>query len=300
MIDILILGNRGYIGSYLTSILHDKYNITGIDIGWDDTDKKSTDYRSLDEKFLDTFDVIILLAGHSSVKMCDNNVISSFNNNVRNFIELLSKVNNQKFIYASSSSIYGSVLKTGEIASEDMDKYVAMNYYDLTKYQIDKYSELSNTQYYGLRFGTVNGHSPVLRTDVMINSMVNSSFINNHLKVYWGGIHRPILGIHDLKRAIEAIVDCNEDNRGIYNLASFNSTTIEIGKEVSEIMKCCIKEETSVDNYTKPYDFQIDSSSFMKTFNFRFEETVESITISLKNNFDKCVKTSRNEAVKYR
>ena len=39
--------------------------------------------------------------------MCDDK-FGSWNNNVRNFANLLSKLNGTKFIYASSSSVYGN------------------------------------------------------------------------------------------------------------------------------------------------------------------------------------------------
>jgi len=40
------------------------------------------------------------------------------------------------------------------------------NYYDLSKWVIDLYSNLAKVEAYGLRFGTVCGASPNLRTDV--------------------------------------------------------------------------------------------------------------------------------------
>ena len=102
MKNILVLGNRGYIGSYLCYAFSKKYNITGIDIGWFDKSVPSIDYRTLSKQDLKKFDIIILLAGHSSVRMCEGDLISSFKNNVVNFVELLTKVGKQKLIYASS------------------------------------------------------------------------------------------------------------------------------------------------------------------------------------------------------
>lgn len=300
MKNILILGNKGYIGSYLEYSLSERYNITGIDIGWFVEEKCPTDYKNLTEQYLDNYDAVILLAGHSAVRQCETDMSSSFKNNVANFVDLLSKINTQKLIYASSSSIYGSVLREGEIANENHPEYVSANYYDLSKYIIDQYATLSGKECYGLRFGTVNGFSPRLRTDIMINAMVNSALSNGHVKVFEGGIHRPILGIRDLGRAMEAIINSDKQNAGIYNLASLNSTSGEIGKQVSEIMGCELIEDTPLTaNKSKPYDFQIDSSKFIETYNFNFQETVETITLSLKNNFDKCVKFSRHYEVKY-
>jgi UDP-glucose 4-epimerase len=45
------------------------------------------DYSKLD------FDTIILLAGHSSVKMSEGDLTSCYHNNVTNFVELLDRIN---------------------------------------------------------------------------------------------------------------------------------------------------------------------------------------------------------------
>jgi len=300
MKNILILGNKGYIGSYLEYALSEKYNISGIDIGWFVKDCSPIDYKTLTKKYLSNYEAIVLLAGHSAVRQCEGDLGSSFENNVVNFVGLLNKIDNQKLIYASSSSIYGSVLGAGEVATEDLSRYVSTNYYDLSKYVIDQYAKLSGKQCYGLRFGTVNGFSPRLRTDIMINAMVNSASINGHVKVFEGGIHRPILGIRDLGRAVEAIIDSGKENAGTYNLASLNSTSGEIGLEVSRIMECELIEDIPLTaNKSKPYDFQIDSSRFISAYNFEFKESVESIALSVKNNLNKCIKSSRHEEVQY-
>lgn len=300
MKNILLLGNKGYIGSYLEYALSEKYSISGVDIGWFEAASGPIDYKTLTRGYLSNYEAVILLAGHSAVRQCEGDLTSSFENNVVNFVNLLNKIDKQKLIYASSSSIYGSVLGAGEIASEDLSRYVATNYYDLSKYVIDQYAKLSGKQCYGLRFGTVNGFSPRLRTDIMINAMVNSAHANGHVKVFEPAIHRPILGIRDLGRAVESIIDSNEQNAGTYNLASLNSTSGEIGLEVSKIMECELIEDVPLTaNKSKPYDFQIDSSKFIETYNFEFKESIESITLSLKNNLNKCTKSSRHEEMQY-
>jgi nucleoside-diphosphate-sugar epimerase len=249
---------------------------------------------------------VILLAGHSSVKMCDRDMVSSFNNNVVNFINLLSKISlDQKFIYASSSSVYGNT--NYDIVKEDYMYFDPNNYYDLTKHTIDLYAMKSEKNIYGLRFGTVNGWSPNLRTDVMINSMVNSALIDGHIKLYIKHIMRAILGIDDLVDAIQTIIDSDKNYPGIYNLASFNKTAEEIAIGVSKEINIPIKEYdcvslekiTNVKLQTSAYNFGIDSNKFIELFNFTFKNTIESITKSLVDGFDKCNKSNRNEIFTY-
>jgi nucleoside-diphosphate-sugar epimerase len=303
---ILIIGGDGYIGSYLNQNL--PYEITSIDIGWFN-EKYSIicDYNSLSEEFISKFDTVILLAAHSSVKMCEGDYTYAFNNNVINFINLLNKIKNInkriKLIYASSSSVYGA---TGEnIVDETYLSFIPHNNYDITKHVSDLYAEFSGVEYYGLRFGTVNGYSPLMRTDIMINSMVTSAILNNKIDLYVKDTLRPILGIKDLTSAIIKIIEEIKDLRGIYNLASFNSTSEKIAYSVSEIINKPVNEKEVGDVIfnsklqTKNYNFSINCEKFMKNFNFTFKETITTITKSIVENFDSIVLTKRDNIKKY-
>ena len=117
---------------------------------------------------------------------------------------------------------------------------------------------------------------------------------------------RPILGLNDLCGAVETIIDCSEDKRGLYNLASFNKTAEQIAYEVGNVMNVPVIEYesdpsniTNVKNQTKSYNFSISTLKFRKTFKFKFKETVESITESLINNWDMMKKTDRSEPYYY-
>jgi len=262
------------------------------------------DYKDLTPKHYKPYDTIILLAGHSSVKMSEGNLNSCFNNNVRNFIDLIEKLDKQKLIYASSSSVYGSV--GGKTVNEKYYGFEPYNQYDISKHTADLYAQKSNVEYYGLRFGTVNGSSPVLRTDVMINAMVNSALKDGHIKLYIKDTMRPILGINDLCGAIESIVESKEDKRGLYNLASFNKTAEQIAYEVADVMGVEVKEyeadPTQIKNaksQTKAYNFSISTLKFRREYKFKFQDTVESLAVDLKENWDSMEKTDRSEAFHY-
>ncbi len=302
MSKILLIGGNGYIGSRLQEVL----NVDVIDTNWfgDGDLHWSGDYKDLTSKYYESYDTIILLAGHSSVKMSEGNLNSCFNNNVRNFIDLIEKLDKQKLIYASSSSVYGSV--GGRTVNEKYHGFEPYNQYDISKHTADLYAQKSDVEYYGLRFGTVNGYSPVLRTDVMINAMVNSALQHGEIKLFIKDTMRPILGLNDLCGAVETIIDHDKDERGLYNLASFNKTAEQIAYEVGSVMNVPVIEyETDPTNITntkiqtKTYNFSISTLKFRKTFKFKFKETVESITESLINNWDTMKKTDRSEPYYY-
>ena len=299
--NTLIIGSGGYIGSRLSKeiIAPDK-----VDINWFRKGKKDIDFKDLTREFYSEYDNIILLAGHSSVKMSEGTLNSCFNNNVRNFVDLLEKLDKQKLIYASSSSVYGSV--GGKTVNEKYFGFEPYNQYDISKHTADLYAQKSDIEYYALRFGTVNGQSPVLRTDVMINSMVNSALIDGHIKLYIKDTMRPILGINDLCRAVNAIIECDEDKRGLYNLASFNKTAEQIAYEVANVMGVEVKvfeadptQIKNTKNQTKAYNFSISTLKFRREFKFKFKDTVESLVTELRDNWSYMNKTDRSKAVDY-
>jgi len=300
MSKILLIGGNGYIGSKLQEVL----DVDVIDINWFNDNDTGQDFSELTYRDYLEYDTIILLAGHSSVKMSEGNLNSCFNNNVRNFIDLIEKLDEQKLIYASSSSVYGSV--GGKTVNEKYYGFEPYNQYDISKHTADLYAQKSNVEYYGLRFGTVNGSSPVLRTDVMINAMVNSALKDGHIKLYIKDTMRPILGINDLCRAIESIVESKEDKRGLYNLASFNKTAEQIAYEVADVMSVEVKEyeadPTQIKNMksqTKAYNFSISTLKFRREYKFKFQDTVESLAVDLKENWNSMEKTDRSEAIHY-
>ena len=306
--NILVIGGKGYIGSKISEMLLNEHNVEVLDLCWFNSPDPNTivsDFDLMEESFYSNFDSIVLLAGHSSVKMCEGKLNYSYDNNVRNFINLLSKLSpEQKIIYASSSSVYGNA---GEKkVNEEYRDFVPHNHYDITKHIIDLYASKFDVQYYGLRFGTVNGFSLNMRKDVMINSMVYNALTDGEIKLFIKDIMRPILGIDDLCRAVQVIVNTNEDKRGIYNLSSFNKTAEEIAYGVSSVINVPVKEYESdpfsIKNSkleTKSYNFSIDNTKFCESFDFKFLDTIESITHGIVNNFDKIKFTDRSNIQEY-
>lgn len=279
MKKILIIGGCGYIGSALYNHLSTLHHVNTVDLEWFGNYSNSSnlrkDFNSLDVPFLNSFDTVILVAANSSVPLCTD-LHAAFENNVVKFINLAKKINKQKFIYASSSCVYTSM------SSEPKDEAAVLTPLDgltLTKTTIDHFMSLTDIEYYGLRFGSVNGYAPNLRLDLMINSMVTHARKNKQVQVFNGAAHRPILGMNDLVRGIEAIINCEQDHRGIYNLASFNNNILNIGQQVAEYMEAELKNLGN--NFT--YDFQISSEKFIKTFDFRFTDSIQSIAQSILN-----------------
>jgi nucleoside-diphosphate-sugar epimerase len=164
-----------------------------------------------------------------------------------------------------------------------------------------------NVEYYGLRFATVNGISDNLRTDIMINAMVENAIKEKAVNLFNGKIRRPILYINDLCRAIEAVIQHDADDRGVYNLSSFNGTAESIAVGVSdalgvELKRVDQKQVEAAINSKLPtaYDFSISPEKFCKTFNFKFEGDIGTIVKNVSDHIEGIHTGKRLVAVRYR
>lgn len=263
----------------------------GKDLGY----SNRVDFRNLTKKFLSTFDAVLLLAGHSSVKMCDGNLLSSWNNNVSNFINLVGKLDKeQHLIYASSGSVYG--VTPIPLTEDILLDFKPINNYDLSKYSLDMnaMSLIANGHNItGLRFGTVNGWSPNVREELMINSMTSGAIKNNYISINNAHIRRPILGIADLSRAMHAII--NSPKPGIFNLASFCDSVTGISSSISKKLDVDIQRIPDTPN---SFDFVMGMDKFEQAYNFEFKESTESIVTELITRTD-ATYSNRNQCKNY-
>jgi len=290
MKDTLVIGSNGYIGSAVYSRLQDIAD--GLDI------HNGNNYNKLTKTELQKYKNIILLAANSSVGSCTGHPKHSLKNNVLNFINLLNKLNKkQKLIYASSGSIYGNT--EGNIVSEIYTKFQTVSYYDLTKYTSDCYAALSKVEYYGLRFGTVNGKIPesnIIRDDLIINAMTKNAILHKKITSINPEVNRGILGLNDLCESIKSIIESDTDNRGIYNLASFNSDVGTISNYIKDRFECEV--DTKKDAKKKMYDFKLNTCKFKSVYNFEFKDTISTICDSIEKDFESIEFVRRDKCLK--
>jgi nucleoside-diphosphate-sugar epimerase len=297
-VRIIILGGAGYIGTRLSRYLHNLgHMVTTVDRWWFDhvpvmgVNEFCLDYRDLwKTDLLGRQDAIILLAGHTSAAMCPSGP-DAFLNNVQNFVAFLEEVKlSQRFIYASDSMIYGN---TDFIPAIESHQALASDQYSISKVIIDQYAKMSGFDYYGLRLGSVNGFSSHLRIDLPINAMAESVKRDGTIRLTDRYSWTPILGMNDLCRAIKTILDC-PSWPGIYNLASFCSTNEVIAEGVKVVMGGQVihmPDEAKLSS-------TISTDKFKARFEFRFEDTIDSIVKELGS--EAKIKTDRTQVKSYR
>ena len=292
---ILILGGNGYIGSRLYDhLISLKYDITNIDLCWFGKIYENTiqeNYNNLTKEFINKFSHIILLAAHSSVGMCTHSLLPCFDNNVMNFIKLIEKLNDdQILLYSSSAAVYGNNKK---LVDESYPIGDGINYYDYTKICNENIIKLyPNKKIIGLRFGSVGGFSKNFRGENLLNSISMSSLRYNKITITNPDNYRSVLGIQDLCRAFSTILDKDTITHKVYNVTSINSKIIEFAQSIKNITNC---ELIINDQFPTNYSFNCDNSLFENEYNFKFQDTIETIYTDVISNTDKIISNVKRE-----
>lgn len=278
--NILICGGAGYVGSALNEHLSREHSINIVDLCWYSEPNLSMircNYNSLDRKFLDGFDVVILLAGLSSPEQCK--LVSPaevYDRNVQDFVDLTKKLNPKtQLIYASSASV-----SSGQMSREEDPFRVPVNTYDWSKQLLDQAARFVAPGAFGLRFGTLAGHSPNPRQELLLNSMVLSAIEEGIVRVNHQDHYRAVLWMQDLCRAVEAIINKPEATPGAYNISSLNGTIGDFAGAVSYL----IGGEIQTLPDTGTFSFSLDTTKFTKEFDFKFTYDILNILEDCKRN----------------
>lgn len=231
---------------------------------------------------LDNKNVVLWFGWPSSVAGANNNPKGTWES-VNQFAKLVRNLQpNQKLIYASSCSVYDSI--PGD-QDEECNTFNLKNWYDFAKRTMDSIALLSGKEIYSLRLATVNGYSPCLRIDVMMNKMVEDAKTKGKVTVVNPQVSRPVLGMRDLVNAVTEIVESNEDKRGIYNLASFAHSIEYYGQLVADHYNVPLE----IVDGDPTYAWGVKTDKFREAYNFDFMETPQTVLQSLNQEPEKKV-----------
>ena len=264
---ILVTGCAGFIGSHLCErLLDNEYIVFGIDnlnnyydnkqkfynINIILKHKNSNNFKFIREdisktKLIDEIrpEIVIHLAGLAGVRYSIDNPTKYSDTNITSSIHLLEKCvknNVKKFIFASSSSVYGS--SSSRLFSENNILSDFESHYALSKYCLELYAKLTNKLYglntIGLRFFTVYG--PRGRPDMAPYKFLLNILNNKEIIKYGDGFSsRDYTYIDDI---IDGIMCCLKKNKTnnyeVYNLG--NNKTITLNNFIEICEKICNKK----------------------------------------------------------
>ena len=269
---ILVTGSAGFIGYHLVKSLlkNKKFKILSIDNLDKYYDKRLKlerikDLKLKDDKknkrhqfvYLDLKNkkklnltikkfkplIIVHLAAQAGVRLSLSNPFKYLDDNIKvflNILEISKSLKISKIIYASSSSVYGSIKKYPY--SEKMIVNQPKQFYAVTKLtnelMAETYSGLYNMQIAGIRFFTVYG--PYGRPDMAIYKFTKNILEGKKIMVFNKGNHYrdftyiddAVLGINNL---IKKITNKNNKFHQVYNIG--NSKPIKLLSLIKKIEK---------------------------------------------------------------
>jgi len=161
----------------------------------------------------------------------------------------------QRFIYASSSSVYG--VKQEENVHEGMS-LEPLTDYSKFKADCEKVLALYQTQDFTtvtIRPATVCGYSPRQRLDVVVNILTNLAFHKREISVFGGKQLRPNIHIADMVDAYMAVLKAPKEKIAgeIFNVGTENQSVLELAQTVKAVMGEDVKLVATPTNDNRSY-----------------------------------------------
>jgi len=255
MLNITVLGGLGYIGSHLSRMLVDSgHNVTILDIAWfgfdhinDVLEKENCEWINGDIRHSEDLscaiknsDVVVHLAGIVGDPACSLDNDETWLQNIESsnlIVDVCNHYDIQKFIFASSCSVYGAA--PSDILLNEGSYLNPVSLYAESKIKSEKIflSEFNNICTI-LRLSTVFGYSERMRFDLVANLFTIKAIKEKKIQVFGGSQYRPFIHCKDVARAIKKVIDFPDKikiDKEVFNISVENISIRELGILVSEL-----------------------------------------------------------------
>ncbi len=283
---ILVIGGLGYIGSVLVKdLLKLNYQVNVLDINYYGchfdkktlSDKKLKIYygdcenkKVLDKAIKDCTDVIHLgeIVGDPAVNINQNfSIKNNFENTVFVMSECIKKKIN-KFIFASSCSVYGNV----EYECNEKSKLNPVSLYAKCKRECEKSILAFKTKECCpviLRLSTVYGDSPRKRFDLVAQRFVMMAIKKIKINLFGASSWRPFVSVNDVSRVLIKVLKTENKvvRNQIFNVGG-NKENFQIIDIIHTIKKYIpVLFELSKKN-EDPRNYRVSFKKIKKVLNF--------------------------------
>jgi nucleoside-diphosphate-sugar epimerase len=293
---VLVTGGAGYCGSRLVpQLLAQGYKVTVYDImyfGDDFLPKQDPNLQVIAGDIRDTAAYAAAVAGHDAVVQlaCISNDASfeldealSTSVNLHAFEPMVvaaKKAGVKRFIYASSSSVYGVSDKPDVTEDHPLvpltlyNKYKGMCEPLLRKHTSDDFVGVV------FRPATVCGYAPRQRLDLSVNILANHAVNAGKITVFGGSQLRPNLHIQDYCDAVELFLTAPGDKiqNEIFNIGYQNLSLMEIAHLVRQVVSEEFPDRAETEIVTTPTDdirsYHINSDKIFRALGYRPKRTI--------------------------
>lgn len=294
---IFITGGGGYCGSVLVpQLLSRGYHVTVYDTFYFGSAFLPTDDANLnlvtgdirDSKRLlevipghDTFISLACISNDASFEL-DEALSTSINYDAfRPMVQAAKQSGISRFVYASSSSVYG-VSEQPEVKEDHplvpltlYNKFKGLCEPILNEFASDDFTVVT------FRPATVCGYAPRLRLDLSVNILTHHAITKNRITVFGGRQLRPNLYVGDYADVCELLLEAPHEKiqQEVFNVGFENMSILEIAHMVKKVVaeeypnRAEIKIDVTSSNDNRSY--HINSDKINRVLGFKPKKTVE-------------------------
>lgn len=191
----------------------------------------------------------------------------------------------KRFIYASSSSVYG--VSNAKDVTED-HPLMPLTLYNEYKGKCEPIlSNHASEEFIVTTFrpATVCGYSPRMRFDLSVNILVNHAITLGKITVFGGSQLRPNLHILDYADVVLELISAPKEKiqKKIFNVGAENLSILEIAKLVKNIVELEFKERA-------PIEIAFQESNDLRSYHINSERILKDLNFAPKRNVEFAIK----------
>jgi nucleoside-diphosphate-sugar epimerase len=295
--NILVTGGTGYVGSLLVpQLLELGYRVSVYDTNYFGDERlfgKNANLKCVKGDIRDTDRLFESMAGVDAVinLACISNDASfeldeklSTTINLDAFEPMVvaaKKAGVRRFIYASSSSVYG-VSESPDVTEEHpllpltlYNKYKGMCEPLLLKHQSPDFTCVV------IRPATLCGYAPRQRLDLSVNILTNHAINAGKITVFGGSQKRPNLHVQDMCDLYQLLLEAPDEKIAgqTFNAGFMNMSIMEIAQIAKRVVQEMFPEKGDIPIVTTPTDdirsYHVNSDKIKRVLGFQAKRTVE-------------------------
>jgi nucleoside-diphosphate-sugar epimerase len=296
MKKLVVFGGGGYCGSVVVpQLVNEGWDVTVFDTFWYGTDHlpKSPQLRLVQGDVRDTAKVAEALAGQQYVLhlSCISNDASfeldeklSTSVNLDSFEPLViaaKKAGVKRFVFASSSSVYGVSDKPDVTEDHPLVPLTLYNKYKgMCEPLLLKHTD---KDFVGVIFrpATVCGYAPRQRLDLSVNILTNHAVNKGKITVFGGDQLRPNLHVQDYTDLCKLLLTAPDEKiaNQIFNCGFQNMSIMDIAKTVKKVVEELFPEKGEipivVTSSDDPRSYHINSGKIKRVLGFEPKHSIE-------------------------
>jgi nucleoside-diphosphate-sugar epimerase len=293
---LFVTGGAGYIGSVLIpTLLGRGYQVTSYDIcyyGDNFLPRNNPNLQIIRGDIRDTAKLAEAVVDHDafiSLACISNDASFELDERLSTSVNLdafepmviaAKKASVRRFIFASSSSVYGVSDKPDVTEEHSLVPLTLYNKYKgMCEPQLFKHTDAS---FVGVVFrpATVCGYAPRQRFDLSVNILTNHAVNNGKIAVFGGDQMRPNLHILDYCDAVQVLLDATDEKiaNEVFNVGYQNMSIMDIALLVKRVVEQEFPEKGEIGIVKTPSDdkrsYHINSDKIRRVLGYTPKRTI--------------------------